>query len=185
MNDLAGTIFVDGNPIGTATDIEIVDIDHGTELRIGYPSTTYELSASLFLSAEQASFHRFPPAPPPPWPVNEHVQLLPFRLEILRATDEGNMVHVITRVQSTDPHVVFDETGTLDFRLPISPTLAGEKRTKKIRRLLAFILMHELNECLRYADGTPVVEPHPERHGTYGEFGGHPEIDHMTSEARK
>lgn len=115
---------------------------------------------------------------PPPLPVSEQLKLLPFRFDVHHFEDTGANVVLQAKVH--------DVTGKgndfITFTLPISPSLRGQARAMRVRKLLAWALLHELNECLRFDDGTPVVEPHPER---YTGARNHPDMERMGREARR
>ena len=155
------------------TDTDIVQLATEPKLELRFAS-----SQELLLRITQPMYL----APIPTTPVNVDVSLRPFNLEIVKVEDMGTRIDITTRTKSVDPHVHFD---TLHFHLAISPNLVGRTRARKIREHLLWVLTHELNECLRYADGEAIVEPHPEQHGNPGPFGGHPDLDRMVQEAEE
>jgi hypothetical protein len=107
---------------------------------------------------------------PDPLPVSEQLQLMPLRFEVTHFRDTGSNVILQAKV-----HDVSGSHDSITFTLPIVSDLRGKARAMRVRKLLAWALMHELNECLRYQDGTPVIDPHPER----GTWRAHPDIERM------
>ena len=103
-----------------------------------------------------------------------------FSFEIQSVTDRGDILAIESFVEDRNGHGRMP----LTFTLRISRALRGRHRALRIRRMILWALMHELDECLSYADGTPVVDPHPE-HRDYRTQGVHPAVRRMDREAER
>jgi len=104
--------------------------------------------------------------------------LRPLRFEVEDVVDRGDKIDIVTWVLDRRD----GERLRLTFALPINPQLEGRRRARRIRSLILKALVHELDECLDYSDGTPVVDPHPERRtGDYAP----PFVDRAQREAAK
>jgi len=139
-------------------------------------------SATTFIAPEPESPSR--PAvqeiAPPGADAVDVLHMRRFCFEIRRVTDNGDLLVIETLVE--------DRNGQgrmpLTFSLRISHALQGRARALRIRRLVLWAMMHELDEVLSYADGTPIVDPHPE-HRDYRSGGVHPAVQRMSREADK
>jgi hypothetical protein len=104
-----------------------------------------------------------------------------FSFDVQRVTDQGNHLIIESLVEDREGYGKMP----LTFTLRISSALKGRRRALRIRRLILWALMHELDECLSYADGTPVMDPHPEQRDWQAHRGVHPAVARMSREAEK
>ena len=98
--------------------------------------------------------------------INDDLELRPFSLTIRSVQDKGHRVIVTADVVDSEI-AEHEEVFQLTFSVALPVIQSPERRALAIRSVLAKCVMHEVNECLFWKDGTRVVEPHPNNDDTF------------------
>lgn len=93
--------------------------------------------------------------------INSDLVLHPFQITIYKVQDLGNRILVKGSAFDIKTGALLPLETSQSMPTDIDYQQHPGLRTKLIRRALLEYLEHEMNECLRFTDGTPVKEPHP------------------------
>ena len=84
--------------------------------------------------------------------------LKPFSVNIRRVADRGSQMSIDTLVQCVEGRGEIP----IEFAFPPPMRRDPRERAHEIKHAIMQMLEHEVDECLRFVDGTHVTNPHPE-----------------------